>query len=194
MTDPLWQISATELLKGTQSQKFSCEEVMRSVVSRIGEHNPSLNAIVYDCSDRAIAQAKESDKAIRRGEGLGPLHGVPITVKTNVDVEGQPTPNGIPANSDVIATEHSPVVKNLLNAGAVIVGRTNTPEFSMRLTTDNPLHGRTFNPWGRDASPGGSSPRRAAPSGRRRPSPAAESTAGCRTRRHVPCTRRLSPC
>ncbi|MBO67791.1 MAG: amidase [Acidiferrobacteraceae bacterium] len=157
MTDSLWQLNATQLLRGTQSGKFSCEDVMMSVIARIDEHNPALNAIVNNCADLAVAQSREADKAIRRGDNLGPLHGLPITIKTNVDVEGQPTPNGIPNNKDVIATENSPVVQNMLDAGGVIVGRTNTPEFSMRITTDNPLHGRTYNPWCRDASPGGSS-------------------------------------
>ncbi|HCV20061.1 MAG TPA: amidase, partial [Gammaproteobacteria bacterium] len=86
-----------------------------------------------------------------------PLHGVPVTIKSNIDVAGKPTPNGLPAFKDLIAPADSPVVSNLKKAGAIIIGRTNTPELSMRLTTDNPLHGRTFNPWHENASPGGSS-------------------------------------
>ena len=87
----------------------------------------------------------------------GPLHGVPATIKENVDQQGKPTPNGLPALEKVIAPDDAPLVRNLKRAGAIIVGRTNTPELSMRATTDNPLHGRTRNPWHPDASPGGSS-------------------------------------
>ena len=91
------------------------------------------------------------------GRQRGPLHGVPVTIKENVDQQGKPTPNGLPAFETVIAPDDAPVVANLRRAGAIIVGRTNTPELSMRATTDNPLHGRTLNPWHPDASPGGSS-------------------------------------
>ena len=82
---------------------------------------------------------------------------MPVTIKTNVDVEGKPTPNGLPAFADLIAPADAPIVSNLKKAGAIIIGRTNTPELSMRFNTDNPLHGRTKNPWNEDASPGGSS-------------------------------------
>jgi amidase len=80
-----------------------------------------------------------------------------VTIKVNIDQEGQATTNGLPAFANLIAPGDSPVVRNLRRAGAIIVGRTNTPEVSMRATTVNPLHGRTWNPWHSDASPGGSS-------------------------------------
>ncbi|MCP5152782.1 MAG: amidase [Ectothiorhodospiraceae bacterium] len=157
MSDALWRLSACELAVGIQRRDFSSAEVMDSVLERVASRNPELNAIVYDHSDAARAAAREADAALAAGRIAGPLHGVPVTVKENVDVAGQPTPNGLPALESVIAPDDSPVVRNLRNAGAIIIGRTNTPELSMRATTDNPLHGRTLNPWDADASPGGSS-------------------------------------
>ena len=127
------------------------------MLARIDAHNERLNAIVADCSEEAMRLARGRDRAVAEGTALGPLHGVPVTIKENIDVAGQPTPNGLPAFADLIAPDHSPLVRNLLDAGAIIVGRTNTPELSMRATTDNPLRGRTFNPWDAQASPGGSS-------------------------------------
>ena len=153
----LWRLSACELSQGIREKQFSSEEVTASVSARISEHNPRLNAIVEDYSEEAIAVAREADRALEKGEPLGELHGVPVTVKSNVDVKGKPTSNGLPAFAELIATDDSPVVSNLKKAGAVIIGRTNTPELSMRMTTDNPLHGRTLNPWNEKASPGGSS-------------------------------------
>ncbi|MBL09775.1 MAG: amidase [Acidiferrobacteraceae bacterium] len=153
----LWQFNACYLAKGIRDGSFTCEEVMLSVVERISNCNQKLNAIVYDYSDHALSEAIEADKSLAKGGQIGALYGVPVTVKTNIDVKGQPTPNGIRAYESIIAEEDSPVVRHLKNAGAIIIGRTNTPEFSMRLTTDNPLHGRTVNPWDQDASPGGSS-------------------------------------
>ncbi len=145
------------MAQGIREKKFSIEEVMYSVTERMALHNPRLNAVVDDYSDEAIAEAREADRILAAGEVVGELHGVPVTIKSNVDVEGKPTPNGLPAFADLIAPADSPVVSNLKKAGAIIIGRTNTPELSIRFTTDNPLHGRTLNPWHEDASPGGSS-------------------------------------
>ena len=157
MNRGLWSLSAVELAAMIRAREASCVEVMTSVLGRIAEHNGRINAIVRDCSEDALRAAAEKDREVAAGAELGPLHGVPVTIKENVDVKGQATTNGVPAYSDLIAPDDSPVVRNLLRAGAVIVGRTNTPEFSMRATTDNPLHGRTRNPWDEETSPGGSS-------------------------------------
>ena len=160
----LWRTSAVELAAMIRAREVSCVEVMESVLGRIAAHNGRIaahngriNAIVNDRSKEALKAAERKDREIDGGAPLGPLLGVPVTIKENVDVAGQPTTNGLPAFADLIAPDHSPVVRNLLDAGAIIVGRTNTPELSMRGTTDNPLHGRTFNPWDEEASPGGSS-------------------------------------
>ena len=152
-----WKSSAVELAGLIRARKASCVEIMESVLGRIAARNGEINAIVLECRETALQEAERKDRELDSGTIAGPLHGVPVTIKINVDVAGQATTNGLPACSDLIAPDHSPVVKNLLDAGAIIVGRTNTPEFSMRLTTDNPLHGRTVNPWDGDISPGGSS-------------------------------------
>jgi len=153
----MWQLSAVEIGAGIRERKFSCTDVMASVVDRIRKLNPSLNAIVIDLTEAALAEAAAADRRLSSGAKPGPLFGVPVTIKVNVDQEGQPTTNGLPAFANVIAPSDSPVVRNLRRAGAIIIGRTNTPELSMRATTVNPLHGRTWNPWHPDASPGGSS-------------------------------------
>ena len=157
MTDPLWQRSAVEIADGIRAKTFSCREVMESVVARIRALNGTLNAIVYDYTEDALAEARRADDDFAAGRVRGPLHGVPVTIKENVDQKDTPTPNGLPALEKVIAPDDAPLVRNLRNAGAIFVGRTNTPELSMRATTDNPLHGRTRNPWHPEASPGGSS-------------------------------------
>ena len=157
MNGVLWRKSAVELAAMIRTGEVSCVEVAESVLARIAAHNGRINAIVAQCSDEALRAAEQKDRELARGAALGPLHGVPVTIKENVDVAGQATTNGLPAFADLIAPDHSPVVRNLLDAGAVIVGRTNTPELSMRLTTVNPLRGRTLNPWDDEASPGGSS-------------------------------------
>ena len=157
MNQDLWSRSAVELAAMIRARGVSCVEVTESVLGRIARHNGRINAIVADCSDEALRSAERKDREADSGAALGPLHGVPVTIKENIDVAGQATPNGLPAYADLIAPDHSPVTRNLLDAGAIIVGRTNTPELSMRGTTDNPLRGRTLNPWNDEASPGGSS-------------------------------------
>jgi amidase len=119
--------------------------------------NPDLNAVVIDLSDQAMAQAQKADDMVQSGGQLGPLHGVPMTVKVNVDVKGQPNTNGLKALANFIAPDDAAVVRNLKKAGAIIFGITNTPEFSMRMMTDNPLYGLTKNPWHSDFTCGGSS-------------------------------------
>jgi amidase len=157
MGKPLWQASAVEVAAGIREQRFSCAEVMASVIERIRALNPKLNAIVTDLTDQAADEAAAADRALKNGAESRPLFGVPVTIKVNIDVEGQATTNGLPALANFIAPGDSPLVGNLRRAGAIIVGRTNTPEVSMRVTTVNPLHGRTWNPWHPDASAGGSS-------------------------------------
>ncbi|MBM4382475.1 MAG: amidase [Deltaproteobacteria bacterium] len=157
MADDLWKLSACEQAEGIRARRYSCREVMESVVARIRAKNPALNAIVYDFGEEALAAAARADAELAAGRAVGPLHGVPVTIKSNVDQVGKPTPNGVPAFESIVAPDDSPLVRNLKRAGAICVGSTNVPEFSLRVTTDNPLHGRTVNPWHPDASPGGSS-------------------------------------
>lgn len=154
---PLWQWTASDIVAATRSGGLTCEEVIASVVARMRAVNGELNAVTLDLGDAAIDTARELDARRKSGEPPGALFGVPVTIKDNVDVRGQRTPNGVTGLKDLIAPAHSPVVKNLLDAGAVIVGRTNTPEFSMRATTNNALYGLTRNPWDARISCGGSS-------------------------------------
>ncbi len=157
MSGELWRLSAVELAEGIRQGEYSSRDVVASVSARIADRNPELNAIVYDCRDEALAAAERADATLAEGSEVGPLHGVPVTIKENVDQEGKPTPNGVRAFEQIIAPADAPLVTNLRNAGAIVIGRTNTPELSMRATTDNPLHGRTYNPWDPEASAGGSS-------------------------------------
>ncbi len=141
----------------TRSGTVSCREVAISAVARLREMNPRLNAVTLDLGDTAVTAAERLDARRRAGEATGPLFGVPITIKDNVEVRGQRTPNGVAGLAHLIAREDAPIVRRLLDAGAVIVGRTNTPEFSMRATTNNALYGLTLNPWDARISCGGSS-------------------------------------
>ena len=154
---PLWQLSAVDQAAGIRIGDFSSTAVVESVLERVAQKNPELNAIVDPLNEQALLAAEKADAAVANNESLGSLHGVPVTIKVNVDTAGRPTTNGMEVFRDIIAPDNSPIVQNLLNAGAIIIGRTNTPEMSMRLTTDNPLYGLTRNPWNLKMSPGGSS-------------------------------------
>lgn len=158
MTDtPHWQLTAAQISERTRMGHLSAEAAVGAAVDRMRAVNPSLNAVVVDLGNEALDRARALDDAVAAGATPGPLHGVALTIKINVDQTGQATSNGVPAFKDVIAPGDAPLVEHLQRAGAVVIGRTNTPEFSFRADTDNPLHGRTHNPWGRHVSAGGSS-------------------------------------
>jgi amidase len=154
---PLWQLSAVDAAEAIRERRVSAEEVVLAHTARLHAANPALNAVVVDLSDEALKTARAADRAQAAGEALGPLHGVPVTVKINIDVTGQANSNGVAGLRDNIAPGDSPVVSNLKGAGAIILGMTNTPEFSMRWFTDNPLHGATLSPWDPAFTCGGSS-------------------------------------
>ncbi len=156
MPEP-WQLDATDLSHLIRTGRLSAREAALSVLARMDAVNPRINAVVQRFDAEALAAADAADAAQARGAALGPLHGVPVTIKVNTDQKGHATTNGVVAFKDAIAGEDAPVVANLRHAGAVIVGRTNTPCFSMRLITDNALHGRTLNPLDPAISAGGSS-------------------------------------
>jgi len=153
----VWQWSALETAAAIRSGAISSLEVTEAHIARMHAVNPKLNAVVVDLSDDARKAARAADQARAKGSELGLLHGVPITIKENVDYEGRPNPNGVPAQMNIIAPSDAPVVRNLRKAGAVVLGLTNTPEFSFRGFTDNPLHGLTLNPWDPEITCGGSS-------------------------------------
>jgi len=154
---PIWQWTAVETAAAIRTGRASAVEVVAAHQARLRAANPAVNAVVVDLSDAALKQAEQADAARARGEPLGPLHGVPVTIKINIDVQGQANSNGVAAFKDNIAPGDSPVTANLKQAGAIILGLTNTPEFSMRGFTDNPLHGQTLNPWNPALTCGGSS-------------------------------------
>lgn len=157
MSEPLWKLGAGETAARIAGKAVSAVEVVEAHLARLDQVNPALNAITRPLRDSARAEARVADAAVAGGATLGPLHGVPVTIKDNVDIAGQSSPNGLPALNDVMADANSPVVDNLLKAGAIVIGRTNAPEFSLRWHTDNPLFGATVNPWKADWTPGGSS-------------------------------------
>ena len=152
-----WKRSATEITALVRSRKLSAVEVAQSALARLEAVNPSLNAVVESRPEEVLARAKQIDEAIARGEDAGPLAGVAIVTKVNVDHAGYATTNGLRSQKDLIARTSSPVVDSLLHAGAVTVGRTNTPAFSYRWFTGNLLHGTTRNPHDAALTPGGSS-------------------------------------
>jgi amidase len=131
MTDDLWRLDATELVRLIRLGRVSSREATLSCLSRLHAVNPAINAIVRVLEEEALAAADAADAAQARGDALGALHGVPITVKVNTDQAGCPTDNGVVAFRDAIATEDAPVIANLKRAGAIIIGRTNTPAFSI---------------------------------------------------------------
>ena len=132
-------------------------EVVAAHLARIDEVNPHLNAVVRVLSEEALEAAERADRALAAGERPGPLHGVPCTVKENVDLAGTPTTEGVPALAEAVAPIDAPVVERLRAAGAIPIGRTNLPDFGLRVHTDSCLHGLTRNPWHPDRTAGGSS-------------------------------------
>jgi amidase len=157
MATPIWQWSAVDTAAAIRDGRVTSEEVVQAHTDRMRAANPAINAIVVDLSAQAIEAARAADRALAQDATPGKLHGVPITIKINIDVEGQANSNGVAAFKDNIAPGDSPVTTNLKRAGAIIIGMTNTPEFSMRGFTDNPLHGLTRNPWDSAITCGGSS-------------------------------------
>jgi amidase len=153
----LWRLSASGLAARIKAREVSAREAAIAALERLAAVNPTINAVVDYRPEDVLAQAEEIDAAISRGETPGLLAGVPVTVKVNVDQAGYATTNGVTLQRDLIAKSNSPVVANLRKAGAVILGRTNTPAFSYRWFTSNVLHGTTRNPRNPSLTPGGSS-------------------------------------
>jgi amidase len=156
MTD-LWRMSAIELSGLIRRREVSARDAAADALARLDAVNPAVNAVVEHRHGEALARADAIDAMIAQGDDPGVLAGVPITVKVNTDQAGFATTNGIMAQRGHMATANNPVVDNLLRAGAVVIGRTNTPAFSMRWFTSNQLHGRTRNPHDPSLTPGGSS-------------------------------------
>ncbi|MBP8150098.1 MAG: amidase family protein [Limnohabitans sp.] len=157
MATELWQLSATELAARIARRDTTARAATESVLARMAEVNPQVKALASVSPDKALQAADAADAKQARGDALGPLHGVPVTIKINIDVQGEATDEGVHDFKDNIASTDSPLVQSMREAGAIIVGRNNAPAFSLRWFTDNDLHGRTLNPFDAGVTPGGSS-------------------------------------
>src|SRR3954464_7932335 len=153
----LWRLSAADLASLVRAKKVSAMDAATAALARLDAVNPKINAVVDYRPEDVLAHARGIDAMIARGEDAGPLAGVPVTVKVNIDQQGFATTNGLKLQRDVIAKTNSPVIDNLRKAGAVILGRTNCPAFSYRWFTTNLIHGDTKNPRDPGITPGGSS-------------------------------------
>lgn len=157
MSNDLWQWTASELAVALSAGRISSVEATQSALARMDAVNPAINAVVDAMPEAALAEAKAADEALRKHGPIGPLHGVPMTVKINVDYRGRATTNGVVANKDHKAESDSSVVAAVRAGGLPIFGRTNTPCYSMRAFTNNDLHGATLNPHDPVITCGGSS-------------------------------------
>lgn len=136
---------------------ISSEELVRACLDRIGTVNGALNAVVQIAPDKAIARAREADAAIAGGEMWGPLHGVPMTIKDSLDTAGMITTGGTKGRASFVPERDATVVARLRGAGAILLGKTNTPELTLSFETNNLVYGRTNNPYDLSRTPGGSS-------------------------------------
>ena len=147
----------TEIAREIRSKNVSPVEIVELHLKRIEALQPKLNAFVHLDTERARQQARVAENSVLRGAQLGPLHGVPLTIKSCIDVAGWPCPAGSLLRKDYVAKQDAPLVSRLKAAGAILLGNTNTPEFLMAYETDNLLMGKTSNPWDLSYSAGGSS-------------------------------------
>ena len=157
MGQELWQESASSLAQKIRSGEATSREVVEAHLERIEAVNGSINAVVEVRPDEVRKEADAADAQVRAGGPLGPLHGVPFTIKTNLDVEGYATTEGVTALKDLIATRDGPVVERMRQAGAVALARTNMPDLGLRVNTESSLYGPTHNPWRHGFTAGGSS-------------------------------------
>jgi amidase len=148
--------SAQELAMSIRQRHVSAAEVLEVYLAQIASHNATLNAIVTLDEESARVRAREADEALARGELWGPLHGVPVTIKDAIETANLRTTGGFPSLADYVPTTDAPVVARIRAAGAIIVGKTNLPVLSADYRADNPIFGRTNNPWALDRTPGGS--------------------------------------
>ena len=155
--DDLTFASLADIAAAIRNKDVSASEVLEAHLARIAEVNPTLNAVVHLCDERARAEAAEADAALARGDDLGPLHGVPITLKDSHDTEGVVTTGGTLGRKDYVPDADSTVAGRLRAAGAILMGKTNTPELTLSGETDNLVYGQTRNPFNPDRTCGGSS-------------------------------------
>ncbi len=153
----LWRWNAMDLAAGIRVRKVSSREVVQAHLDRIDAVDQHVGAIVRRFDEEALAAADRADSAVASGADTGPLHGVPVSLKENLDLAGQPTTRGLPVLAAAIAAADEPVVARIKAAGAIPFARTNLPDLGVRHDTESSLYGRTFNPWDRTRTAGGSS-------------------------------------
>jgi amidase len=149
--------SASWIAEAIRRRELGCREITEICLRRIEQVNPSLNAVVQLVADRALAEAEQCDADAARGEWRGPLHGVPMTIKDSLDTAGIVSTGGTLGRRNYIPENDAPVVARLRAAGAVLLGKSNTPELTLSGETSNEIYGRTSNPFDLERSPGGSS-------------------------------------
>lgn len=140
-----------------RTRKVSAVELLERYAARVAQRNPALNAVVASDLDNARQRAAEADAALARGEVLGPLHGLPMTLKDSWEVAGLPATCGSPQLKDHRPRQHAPAVQRLVDAGAIVFGKTNVPLYAGDVQTFNKVYGTTRNPWNPERTPGGSS-------------------------------------
>ena len=150
-------LSANEIASRIRSKEFSCREILEHYLERIDRFNPELNAIVVDLREEGLETAERLDELVQRGEFLGPLHGVPMTVKESYNVAGTPTTFGKPELKDNRTDSDADSVRKLRAAGVNIFGKTNVPLDLADFQSYNDIYGTTNNPYSLDRIPGGSS-------------------------------------
>src|SRR5262245_58146319 len=156
MTDIAFS-SATTLARKIARREISARELLDHYLARVDRLNGPINAIVVQDRDAAIARADAADAALARGERLGRLHGVPMTVKESYNLTGHPTTQGIVEQRQNVASEDALAVARLKNAGAIVFGKTNVPLRLADFQSYNEIYGTTNNPWNKERGPGGSS-------------------------------------
>jgi amidase len=149
--------SATTIAAAIREKRISAHDLVGACLQRIDEVNPRLNAVVQVCAEQALKDARNSDQALVRGEVVGPLHGVPFTLKDAIEAKGAICTGGTEGRAHYIPAEDAVVVKRLRAAGAILLGKTNCPELGWAWEADNLIYGRTNNPYDLTLSPGGSS-------------------------------------
>ena len=157
MPTELWRMGSTELAQAIWAKQVSSRDVVQAHLDRIAAVNGRLNAVTVVLREDALRAADDADRALAGGAAVGPLHGVPMTVKENIDLAGSPTTMGVIALKNALPPLEAPHVTQLKRAGAIPIGRTNMPDFGLRWYTDNALRGATVNPWDATRTPGGSS-------------------------------------
>ena len=157
MSNELWRKGALELADLIARKEVSSREVVAAHLARIDEVNPYLNAVVRRWDADSLSAADAADRAVATGDSLGALHGVPVTVKENIDLAGTPTTQSIAFLAEAVAATDAPLVQRVRAAGAIPIGRTNLPDLGLRITTESSLHGVTHNPWHPTRTTGGSS-------------------------------------